>query len=82
MEKTLEASRKARIGPAPPIKAFGTRSGGQDERPAPDLVWWPTRMAFDRQLVQVGEPFERKGEVLMLERAQSGALKSRSLGRA
>lgn len=44
-------------------------------------IWWPTRNASDRQLVYVGFPFIRKGEVVLVERI-NGVLKSRYLGQA
>lgn len=70
-----------RVGAEPDAaKAFarcGNGTNGQDSLQKPDIVYWPTATAFDRQLVAVGIPFERKGEILVLERKSSGALTSR-----
>lgn len=51
-----------------------------------DLVWWPTRTAFDRQLAEVGVAFQKKGPVgsvcakewIILLRSDNGYLRSRA----
>jgi len=57
-------------------KAFRSSQCGQEEMRKRDLVYWPSRTAFDRQVVEVGVPFYRKGEWIVLVRRESGALKS------
>jgi len=47
------------------------------------FIWWPTDTAIDRQRIEIGVPFTRKGERLIVERnSETGALKSRCLGKA
>lgn len=48
--------------------------GGGKKR---ELIWWPTETAMDRQEIEVGVPFFRKGEWIRVWRDEStGALKS------
>ncbi len=63
-------------------KAFRSSQCGQDEnKKKRDLIYWPSRMALDCQVVEVGVPFYRKGEWIVVVRRESGALKSIPLPR-
>ena len=42
-----------------------------------EFLWWPTETAMDRQKIEVGVPFFRKGEWVRVWRDEdTGALKS------
>jgi len=44
--------------------------------PKKDKIWWPDNNALDRQRIEVGVPFKRKGEWLLVERTKGGGFKS------
>ncbi|MDD5022904.1 MAG: hypothetical protein PHU63_01925 [Candidatus ainarchaeum sp.] len=67
-----------------PLVAMSSLNGRNSEKR--DLIWWPTRTALDRQLVEIGVPFQRKtregtsinGEwIIVLRDEKTGFLKSR-----
>ncbi len=47
-----------------------------------EFIWWPDNNALDRQKIEIGVPFERKGERLLVEKTKGGGLKSTYLGPA
>ncbi len=67
--------------PVPTPKQTGTAAVQKPKKP--EQTWWPTQTAFDRQRITLGEPFVRKGEVVVVWRDEhSGYIKSRGLGSA
>jgi hypothetical protein len=50
-----------------------------DEGKKREFIWWPDQNAIDRQKIEIGIPFERKGEWILVWRDEkSGAIKSKA----
>jgi hypothetical protein len=80
VQNPAPAQPQAQPIPAPvPISPQKPREEEEKKR---DFVCWPTRTAFDRQVVEIDVPFIRKGERLVLHRRENGAIYSVNLGPA
>lgn len=59
-------------------REFRNRAGGEEKKKR-EFIWWPDNNAMDRQKIEIGVPFKRKGEwIIVWQDEKTGAIKSKA----